>query len=94
MFNRKTNHRFYNQNSNAGYGPYMHPQNPQMFEQNFSSGYPELQYNKLQMEIKENRRRINNLAKRIIRIENYLRIRDTSDYSIIEEDQIPTDFNL
>ena len=38
------------------------------------------------LEIKENRRRINNLAKRIVRLENYLRIRDTNDYSIIDEE--------
>ena len=44
---------------------------------------PELE--RLILEIKENRRRINNLAKRIVRLENYLRIRDTSDYSIIDD---------
>lgn len=40
----------------------------------------------LMMEIKENRRRIQNLAKRIVRLENYLRIRDSSDYSIIDDE--------
>lgn len=45
-----------------------------------------LESERLILEIKENRRRINNLAKRILRLENYLRIRDTTDYSIIEED--------
>ena len=44
---------------------------------------PELE--RLILEIKENRRRINNLAKRIVRLENYLRIRDTNDYSIIDD---------
>ena len=51
-----------------------------------SSMYPDFQFERLQYEIKENRRRINNLAKRIIRIENYLRIRDTSDYVVNDED--------
>lgn len=45
-----------------------------------------LENERLLLEIKENRRRINNLAKRIVRLENYLRIRDTTDYSIIEDD--------
>lgn len=40
----------------------------------------------LMIEIKENRRRIQNLAKRIVRLENYLRIRDSSDYSIIDDE--------
>lgn len=60
--------------------------NNQMNNPNTSSYYPNYQYEKLQYEIKENRRRINNLAKRIMRIENYLRIRDSSDYPIIEDD--------
>lgn len=54
--------------------------------QNMSSMYPDFQFERFQYEIKENRRRINNLAKRIIRIENYLRIRDTSDYVVNDED--------
>lgn len=45
-----------------------------------------LDYERLLLEIKENRRRINNIAKRILRLENYLRIRDTSDYAIIDEE--------
>lgn len=45
-----------------------------------------LENERLILEIKENRRRINNLAKRIVRLENYLRIRDTNDYSIIDEE--------
>ncbi len=49
--------------------------------------YPNFEENRLMNEIKENRRRINNLAKRIIRLENYLRIRDTSDYSILDDDK-------
>lgn len=48
--------------------------------------YNPLEENRILLEIKENRRRINNLAKRIIRLENYLRIRDTSDYSILDDD--------
>jgi len=65
-----------------------------MSDPNMSSMYPEIQSNRLQMEIMENRRRINNLAKRIIRIENYLRIRDTSDYSIVEDEHIPEDYPM
>ena len=49
--------------------------------------YNNFEENRLLYEIKENRRRINNLAKRIIRLENYLRIRDTSDYSILDDDK-------
>ena len=41
--------------------------------------YDNIQYERLMYEIKENRRRINNLLKRIVRIENYLRIKDTTD---------------
>lgn len=48
--------------------------------------YPNIQYERIQYEIKEDRRRINNLAKRITRIENYLRIRDDSEYANIEEE--------
>ena len=46
-------------------------QNPMM--------YDNIQYERLMYEIKENRRRINNLLKRIVRIENYLRVKDTTD---------------
>jgi len=74
--------------------PSAYPQTPQMPDPNISSWYPDIQSNRIQMEIRENRRRISNLAKRIIRIENYLRIRDTSDYSIVEDDQIPNDFSM
>lgn len=45
-----------------------------------------LENERLILELKENRRRINNLAKRIVRLENYLRIRDINDYSIIDEE--------
>ena len=48
--------------------------------------FTSLENERLILEIKENRRRINNLAKRIVRLENYLRIRDTTDYSIIEDE--------
>jgi len=76
----------YPQQPPYGQGPQMNP--------NQSSMYPGMQFEKLQYEIKENRRRINNLTKRIIRLENYLRIRDTSDYSYIDEDQVPNDFSM
>lgn len=53
----------------------------------YNNLYPNFEEARLMNEIKENRRRINNLAKRIIRLENYLRIRDTSDYSILDDDK-------
>ena len=67
-------------------------QNPNMsFQENINPGSlynPPQSYeqNRLILEIKENRRRINNLAKRIVRLENYLRIRDSSDYSILDDE--------
>ncbi len=63
---------------------------------NYPNGqmYPNMEWNRLLYEIKENRRRINNLAKRITRIESYLRIKDTSDYSYIEEENKPNDFSF
>lgn len=97
MFNRRANQRFNSYNNfdqRFGPMPSSYPQGPQMTDPNLSSWYPDIQSNRIQMEIRENRRRINNLAKRIIRIENYLRIRDTSDYSIVEEDQIPNEFSM
>ena len=59
-------------------------QNNLTFEQ--QNQHPQLENERLLLEIKENRRRINNLAKRIVRLENYLRIRDTNDYSILDEE--------
>ena len=53
---------------------------------NMNSLYPNYEQDRLIYEIKENRRRINNLAKRIVRLENYLRIRDTTDYVVLEDD--------
>jgi len=60
--------------------------NPFQENMNMNSLYPNYQQDRLIYEIKENRRRINNLAKRIVRLENYLRIRDTSDFVVIEDD--------
>jgi hypothetical protein len=54
---------------------------------------PGMQFERLQFEIMENRRRINNLAKRMARIESYLRIRDTPEYGYVEEDQKPNNFS-
>ena len=72
MFNRFNNrpNKNYNQNNSL--------------DQSLPS-YKNPELERLILEIKENRRRINNLAKRIVRLENYLRIRDTSDYSIIDD---------
>ncbi len=66
----------------------------QMGMQGENSIFPQFQEDRLQLEIAENRRRINNLTKRIIRLENYLRIRDTSDYVNIDDDHIPNEFSL
>lgn len=60
--------------------------NPFQENMNMNSLYPNYQQDRLIYEIKENRRRINNLAKRIVRLENYLRIRDTSDFVVLEDD--------
>jgi hypothetical protein len=61
---------------------------------NLSSMYPQTQLERLLFEITENRRRINNLTRRVTRLENYLRIRDTSDYSLGEDNQIPNEFSM
>ena len=58
------------------------------------SMFPQVQGDRLQYEILENRRRINNLTKRIIRLENYLRIRDTSDYVNVDDDQQPNEYKM
>ena len=60
--------------------------NPFHENMNMNSLYPNYEQDRLIYEIKENRRRINNLAKRIVRLENYLRIRDTTDYVVLEDD--------
>ncbi len=56
--------------------------------------FPQVHEDRLQFEIRENRRRINNLTRRVIRLENYLRIRDTSDYVNIDDDHIPHEFSM
>lgn len=55
--------------------------------------YPNMQFERLQYELQENRRKLNNLAKRITRIESYLRIKDVSDYGYAEE-KGPNDFSF
>ncbi|MDD3999879.1 MAG: hypothetical protein PHX62_03175 [Bacilli bacterium] len=71
------------------------PQGPMVPQQmaNESSLYPNTQFEKLQFEINENRRRINNLNRRITRLENYLRIRDDSDYSLGDNGENSRDFS-
>src|SRR5690554_1024359 len=56
--------------------------------------FSQVHEDRLQFEIRENRRRINNLTRRVIRLENYLRIRDTSDYVNIDDDHIPHEFSM
>lgn len=60
--------------------------NPFHENMNMNSMYQNYEQDRLIYEIKENRRRINNLAKRIVRLENYLRIRDTNDYVVFEDE--------
>ena len=94
MFNNFSKRNNQNQKTDLGqFDERMNYNQNQYNNPNMSSLYPNFQYERIQYEIKENRRRINNLAKRIIRIENYLRIRDTSDYSINEDDD-PNGFPL
>lgn len=61
--------------------------------QNQGPMYPSMQFERLQYEILENKRKLTNIAKRLTRIESYLRIKDTSDYSYIEE-KGPEDFSF
>ena len=61
--------------------------------QNQSPMYSSLQFERLHYEILENKRKLTNIAKRLTRIESYLRIKDTSDYSYIEE-KGPEDFSF
>ena len=86
-----------NMGFNPGYGPesfmYNQPEmNPGM-DPNQSAMFPGLNSERLTFEIKENRRRINNLTRRVTRLENYLRIRDISDYSV-DEDRPNSEFTL
>ena len=84
MFNN--NHNKNNKNNiDPRYMDYQ--QNP-----NMNNMYPGLEVNRLIYEIKENRRRINNLAKRLTRIESYLRIKDTNEFGYIEDNQNPNEF--
>ena len=86
MFNNNNNKNNKN-NIDERYIPYQ--QNP-----NMNNLYPGLEVNRLIYEIKENRRRINNLAKRLTRIESYLRIKDTNEFGYIEDNQNPNDFTF
>jgi hypothetical protein len=81
---------FNNRNKNNPDPRYMDYQN----NPNMNSMYPNLEMNRLLYEIKENRRRINNLAKRITRIESYLRIKDTNEFGYIEDNQNPNDYSF
>ena len=81
---------FNNRNKNNPDPRYMDYQN----NSNMNNMYPNLEMNRLLYEIKENRRRINNLAKRITRIESYLRIKDTNEFGYIEDNQNPNDYSF
>lgn len=54
--------------------------------------FPGFQHDRLQFEIMENRRRLNNLAKRVARIESYLRIKDVPEYGYVDEEK-PSNFS-
>lgn len=83
MFNRNKQNQNNGQNPFGTFGERMMPYPNNQYQMNpaMSSNY---QLERFQYEIKENRRRINNLAKRVIRLENYLRIKDTEEF--IDED--------
>ncbi|HHU56078.1 MAG TPA: hypothetical protein GXZ48_05270 [Acholeplasmataceae bacterium] len=73
-----------------GGGPQPFPSvGPQQFQGPFGQQagmYPQLQSDRLIQEILENRRRLNNLARRVSRLENYLRIHETPDGGYFEEE--------
>lgn len=65
--------------------PYFNEPNLQQPGQ--SSLYPGFQMERLFQEVRENRRRIDNLARRVSRIENYLQIRDNNDLDYSNDDK-------
>ena len=79
-------------------GPYT-PNMPGMMQPNMYPNpqgggmFPGLQYDRLQFEIMENRRRINNLAKRVARVESYLRIKDVPEYGYVDDEK-PNNFSF
>lgn len=89
FFKRNQPRNFSNQFDNYQYDCWddLNKSNRSVQMGSYNNLYPNFEETRLMNEIKENRRRINNLAKRIIRLENYLRIRDTSDYSILDDDK-------
>lgn len=74
---------FFKKNRNNSQNSFSNMYNPNNYNNFYQNPYED---NRIMLEIKENRRRINNLAKRIVRLENYLRIRDTSDFSILDDE--------
>ena len=74
---------FFKKNRNNSQNSFSNMYNPNNYNNFYQNPYED---NRIILEIKENRRRINNLAKRIVRLENYLRIRDTSDFSILDDE--------
>lgn len=83
----------------AGMNPFAQPTMPGMNQPNMYPGpqsggmFPGLQFDRLQFEIMENRRRINNLAKRVARIESYLRIKDVPEYGYVDDEK-PSNFSF
>ena len=69
----------------------MYPQGGGMYPQG-GGMLPGLQQDRLQYEIMENRRRINNLAKRVARVESYLRIKDVPEYGYVDDEK-PSNFS-
>lgn len=76
-------------------GPGPMPGGPQFYQEpsfqqmqpGQSALYPGFQTDRIYQEIRENRRRIDNLARRVSRIENYLQIRDNNDINYSEDDK-------
>ena len=67
-----------------------------MFSHNNNNNIPSyqgMQYDRIQYELMENRRKMYNLAKRLSRIESYLRIKDVNDDTYAIE-KGPNDFSF
>lgn len=84
--------QFGNMPPQPGMNPYMQQQG--MYPGPQGGGmFPGLQQDRLQYEIMENRRRINNLAKRVARVESYLRIKDVPEYGYVDDEK-PSNFSF
>lgn len=87
QFGQMQQQPYYNQEQFSG------PMDQQMMS-NQSSLYPNMQFDRLLIEVNENRRRISNLNRRVTRLENYLRIRDNDDYDNNNDLNIPDEYSM